>query len=316
MRRPLPPLNALRAFECAARHRSFRKAAAELHVTPAAVSHQVKSLEDILGVQLFRRVTRGLELTDQARASLVRLSAGFDALAGAVELLRSSPERTQVRVAAPPSLAGKWLSPRLAAFIAAHADADVRLDASERYIDARHPGDAVAEIADAEDAPDLVIRFGTGGYPGARVDKLFEVRATPLCSPALLEGEHPLKNPDDLRHHVLLHDDTLTAEEGGADWDAWLTAAGVEGLDTRRGPHFNQASVGLEAAADGAGVILTYPALAASEVARGRLVAPFDLSLPVTAAYYAVTRTAEPPALVVAFRDWLLAESARDLEAG
>jgi LysR family glycine cleavage system transcriptional activator len=312
MPRPLPPLNALRAFEAAARHRSIRRAALELHVTPAAISQQVKLLEDYLGVQLFQRVNRGLTLTPEAEASIARLREGFDALAGAVELMHAQHGVERVRVGAAPSFAGKWLAPRINGFCSAFPDTDVRIAADERFIDPRQPGsdNGFARPGAGGDDFDIAIRFGSGAYPGWRVDKLFNVTATPLCSPHLMEGEHPLRSPDDLRHHTLLHDDTVSFEQGGIDWNTWLKAAGVRDIDTHRGARFNHAVLGLEAAIDGAGVVLSYPVLASADLAQGRLIAPFDLEVDVDFAYYALS--AEAPNVqprVAAFRDWLLGQA-------
>lgn len=301
----LPPLNSLRAFEAAARLLSFRKAAAELHVTPAAISHQVKSLEQSLGVQLFRRVTRGLELTDVAQGSLARLRDGFDALGDAVELMRAQPQLRMITVGAAPSFAGKWLVPRIQRFVSAYPEIDLRVAAGINFIDDGHDG-ARPDFAGA----DIAIRFGTGRYPDHRADKLFSVRAVPMCSPRLLNGAHPLRTPDDLRHHALLHDDTIRSEAGGASWKVWLEAAGVQGVDATRGPHFNNASLGLDAAIDGMGVVLGYPVLAAADLAAGRLVAPFELSVPLAYAYYLVCaeESVGKPA-IAAFRTWITAEA-------
>ena len=310
--RPLPPLNSLRAFEAAARHRSIRKAAVELHVTPAAVSQQVKGLEDYLGVQLFRRAGGGLILTREAEGSVAKLREGFAALAGAVDLMHTPKQMQRIRIGAAPSFAGKWLSPRIHGFFAAFPDTDVRIAADAKYIDPRQPDAGAAfqrSLAAAGDF-DIAVRFGTGNYPGWRVDKLFDVVATPLCSPRLLEGAHPLRAPADLRHHNLLHDDTISLEQGGIGWNAWLNAAGVHDIDTTRGAHFNHAVLGLEAAIDGVGVVLSYPVLASLDIARGRLVAPFALNVPVDFAYYAVSAETLPgEPLTEAFRQWLLDES-------
>ncbi len=302
----LPPLNSLRAFEAAARHLSFRKAASELHVTPAAISHQVKALERSLGLPLFRRVTRGLELTDAARASLGRLREGFEALADAVHLMRAHTGVSTITVGAAPSFAGKWLVPRIQSFVTAYPDIDVRVVAGMNFVDDRQD----ASRPDSGDA-DIAIRFGTGLYPEHRADKLFSVAAAPMCSPRLLEGAHPLRTPADLRHHALLHDDTIRSEYGGATWKDWLDAAGVEGVDVSRGPHFNHASLGLDAAIDGMGVVLSYPVLASADLAAGRLVMPFEISVPLAYAYYLVCAEApvEKPA-ITAFRNWITAEAA------
>lgn len=301
----LPPLNALRAFEAAARHLSFRKAAEELHVTPAAISHQIKALEENLGVKLFRRVARGLELTGVAEACLMTLREGFDSLAGAVELIRSRTRVRTITVGAAPSFAGKWLVPRIQRFVTAFPDIDVRIAAGMNFVDGRQDASR-PEFNDA----DIAIRFGTGRYPGFRADKLFSVAATPMCSPRLLQGEHPLRRPADLRHHALLHDDTLPFDDGGANWTMWLDAAGVDGVDVTRGPHFNHASLGLDAAIDGMGVVLSYPVLASADLAAGRLVMPFDLSVPLNVAYYVVCpeTSADQPA-IAAFRQWIFAQA-------
>ena len=309
MPKSLPPLNALRAFEAAARHRSIRRAADELHVTPAAISQQVKLLEDYLGVQLFQRVNRGLTLTPEAEASIGRLREGFDALAGAVDLMHAQHGVERVRVCAAPSFAGKWLAPRINGFCSAFPDTDVRIAADARFIDPRQPAadGAVPRPGMAGDDFDIAIRFGSGAYPGWRVDKLFGVTATPLCSPRLMEGPHPLRSPADLRHHTLLHDDTVSFEQGGIDWNAWLKAAGVRDIDTHRGARFNHAVLGLEAAIDGAGVVLSYPALASADLAQGRLIAPFDLEIEVDYAYYALSaEAADLHPRVAAFREWLI----------
>ena len=301
----LPPLNSLRAFEAAARHLSFRKAAAELHVTPGAISHQIKALEQHLGTPLFKRMARGLELTDAAQGCLGKLREGFDALAEAVELVRARKAVQTITVGAAPSFAGRWLVPRIQRFVAAHPDIDLRVAAGMNFVDDR------PDISRPDfDGADIAIRFGTGRYPDFRADKLFSVTAVPMCSPRLLQGHHPLRTPADLRHQVLLHDDTIRSEIGGASWKAWLEAAGVEGVDVTRGPHFNNSSLGLDAAVDGMGVVLSYPVLALADLAGGRLVAPFELSVPLPYSYYLVCPeiAAEQPA-IAAFRHWITAEA-------
>jgi len=315
----LPPLNALRAFESAARHLSFRKAAEELHVTPAAISHQMKILEDQLGVQLFRRLTRAIELTEVGRSFLPKLREGFERFAEAVEKVRSFENTGVLIVSVTPSFAIKWLIPRLYRFVTAHPDIDVRISANMRLIDSRRRDtrnklDGENELAN--DA-DIDIRFGSGKYPRCRVDKLFQVSLTPLCSPRLLEGMRPLKKPQDLRYHSLLHDDTLEVSEGRPDWAMWLKAAGAEEVDTNRGTHFNHSILCNEAAIDGLGVVLGTREIAAHDLAMGRLVAPFDLSLQMELAYYVVSpeATADRPKVAL-FREWLLAETKHPLVIG
>jgi LysR family glycine cleavage system transcriptional activator len=307
----LPPLNALRAFETAARHLSFAVAAKELHVTPAAISHQVKGLEDYFGQPLFRRLKRGLELTRAGQVLLPRLSEGFGRLGDAVAEMRSIEEEGTLAVSAAPSFATRWLAPRLHRFFGSHPDLDVRINASTRLIDpGRNPlasGDTVVG-SPVEDA-DIVVRFGTGDYPGFRVDQLLSVAVTPMCSPRLLESGPPLRVPADLKDHVLIHDN-VRYDDGRSLWDAWFEAAGLPDMDTSHGLRFSHALLALEAAADGMGVTMGMPALAGTDLASGRLVAPMPLSLPLKFAYYIVSGldTAER-ADVVAFRDWLFAEA-------
>jgi LysR family glycine cleavage system transcriptional activator len=311
--RRLPPLNALRAFEAAARHLSFALAARELHVTPAAISHQVKGLEEHLGTALFRRLARGLELTRAGRACLPGLSEGFDRMADAVEQVRALENARVLAVSAAPSFATRWLAPRLHRFVGAHPHLDVRINASTQLIDpskgdAQHDGEVGNSTLD--DA-DIAIRFGSGDYPGFRVDKLLAASVTPVCSPQLLKGERPLREPADLKHHVLIHDN-VSSDDGRALWQVWLEAAGVEGVDVSHGLRFNHAMLALEAAADGLGVALGMPVLAAADLAAGRLVQPFELVLPLRFGYYAVsTSQASSRPDVAAFRDWLLAEAAK-----
>jgi len=306
----LPPLNALRAFESAARHLSFAMAAKELHVTPAAISHQIKGLEDALDRPLFRRMKRGLELTRAGQALLPGLSEGFSRFGDALEQLRMLDEESRLAVSAA-SFASRWLTPRLHRFVSAHPELDVRLHASTRLIDPKKgdpeggDGDPSAPLENA----DIAVRFGGGEYSGYRVDKLISVSVTPLCSPRLLQGKHPIRTPADLAHHVLIHDN-VTYDDGGPLWPAWCEAAGVEGLDTTHGLRFSHAMLALEAAADGMGVAMSMPVLAGADLASGRLVAPLKISLPLKFAYYIVsgTDTADRPD-VVAFRTWLLSEA-------
>ena len=310
----LPPLNALKAFESAARHLSLKRAAQELSVTPAAISHQVKALEDYLGVPLFHRLNRGLELTPAARAALPKLSEGFDSLAQAVARLRPEPDSGQLTVSVAPSFAARWLMPRLHRFFAAHPELDVRITARTRLLNKRGQDNEVerATIENWLEESDVAILYGHGDYPGYRVDKLFALTLAPICSPRLLHGENPLRRPQDLQFHPLVHDDTGTRYDGIAFWDVWLQAAGVDGVDTSRGSHFGQPELALDAASDALGVVATLPVLAAAELAAGRLVLPFDLQVPLRSAYYVVCpESATQRSAVAAFRDWLLAEAAQ-----
>jgi LysR family transcriptional regulator, glycine cleavage system transcriptional activator len=314
----LPPLNALRAFEAAARHLSVKKAAIELNVTPAAVSHQIRMLEDYLGVQLFHRYNRALELTEAARAALPKLREGFDNLGQAVERLRSHVGGGVLTVSAAPSFAARWLMPRLHRFIVAHPEVDVRVSARMRRVSVDGKGD-VAERATVEawlDDSDIAVLYGRGNYPGLWVRKLLDLTITPICSPRLLEGEHALRSPPDLGHHMLLHDDTGDLYDNEPFWDIWLRAAGVTGVDARRGPHFSHAVLAFEAAMDAVGVVASMPVLAAEDIAAGRLVTPFELRVALASAYFVVCQesAAARPAVTL-FREWLLEEAARMKEA-
>ncbi len=294
MARRLPPLNAVRAFEAAARHLSFTKAAEELHVTQAAVSHQVKTLEQHLGLKLFRRLNRALVLTEAGQAYLPPVRRIFDQLYEATKRLTEHEARGKLTVSVLPSFAARWLVPRLGRFVKTYPEIDIRVAPSETLADF------------AREDVDVGIRYGRGRYPGLRTDRLMTEDIFPVCSPVLLQGSHPLRRPTDLKHHVLLHDD----DHG--DWRTWLLAAGVEDVDPTRGPVFTDSSMLVQAAVEGQGVALARGALAADDLASGRLVRPFMLSLPAEFAYYVVCpeTTADQPK-VVAFREWLLQESKR-----
>ena len=309
----LPPLNALKAFESAARHLSLKRAAHELNVTPAAVSHQVKALEDYLGVKLFRRMNRALELTAAARAALPKLSAGFESLAQAVAAMGPQPDSGQLTVSVAPSFAARWLMPRLHRFFAAHPEVDVRISARTRLLNRGGQGDAVerATIEKWLEESDVAILYGHGDYPGYRVDKLLTLTIAPLCSPQLVQGENALRHPQDLRFQSLVHDDSGARYDGVAFWDVWLSAAGVEGVDTSRGSHFSQPVLALEAASDALGVVATFPVLATAELAVGRLILPFELQVSLQSAYYLVSSDTAVRPVVIAFREWLLAEAAQ-----
>lgn len=297
--RRLPPLKSLYFFEAAARHLSFSKAADELHVTPAAVSQQIRQLEEYLGVPLFRRLTRAVQLTEEARSVLPLLSEGFDRLAEAVDRLSLDETSGLLTVSSAPTFAIKWLVQRLPAFSALYPDIDVRLDAS---LETRNYD---------RDGIDVGIRLGPGIYPGFHSSRIFEEAVSPVCSPRLLDGPHPLRTPEDLRHHRLLHVDWGVLGQQSPDWEMWLRASGVEGIDTSHGPSFTVETTAIETAINGNGVALVSHAAAADDLKAGRLVRPFDLTLKTDLAYWLVCM---PEALrrarVRAFCDWLLAEAA------
>jgi len=294
----LPPLNALKVFEAAARHLSFTKAAEELHVTPGAVSQQIKALEEFIGTPVFRRHKRALLLTDEAQAGLPVLREGFDKLAEAARLISSRADSGKLTVSVAPSLAAKWLVPRLDRFHQRHPDIDVWVSADMEVVDFA-----------AEDV-DVAIRYGPGGYPGVAVEHLMAESIVPVCSPRLLLGEPPLKTPHDLVHHTLLHDGGPDQDESCPTWPMWLKAAGVSGADGARGPKFNQSSLVIEAAVAGRGVALAKSQLALADLEAARLVIPFDMSSPTAFSYYIVhphSRAGSPA--VKAFKAWLHEEA-------
>ncbi len=289
MARRLPSLNALRAFEAAARHLSFTRAAQELNVTQAAISHQVKALEGHLGVTLFRRLNRRLLLTDAGQAYLPDVRESFDRLAEATERLTARDRAGVLTVSVLPSFAARWLVPRLSAFREAYPDIDVLITPSNDIIDF------------ARDDVDIAIRYGEGKWPGLRADRMMTEDIFPVCSPKLLEGPRPLKSRDDLRHHTLLHGDMRI------NWRMWFLAAGVEAIDSTRGPAFTDSGMVIQAAVEGHGVALGRSALATTDLAAGRLVKPFDISLPANFAYYVVSpEAAAGRPKIAAFRDWVL----------
>ncbi len=297
MNRRLPPLNALRAFEAAARHLSLTRAAEELNVTPAAISHQVKSLEEYLDTPLFKRVNRGLLLTDTGQTLLPGLSEGFDRLAEVVAEVGRHEDRRALTVSVSQSFASKWLIPRLDSFHAAHPEYDLRIDASPRLVDFQREG------------IDLGIRYGIGGWGELEEIRLFKEEVFPVCSPELQNGEHPIRTPRDLRWHTLLHMDAVFAGEGWIDWQNWLMAAEVTDIDATRGPRFSLLSMAVEAAIEGQGVALGRSVLVANDLAKGRLIKPLEGSVPVDFAYFLVyPKKSTNSRKIAAFRDWLLEE--------
>ncbi|HPE59189.1 MAG: transcriptional regulator GcvA [Thiothrix sp.] len=309
MPQQLPPLNALKAFEAVARHRSFTKASEELYVTRAAISHQVKHLEEFLGFPLVERHNRAISLTKAGEAALPKLREGFNSLADAVSLMRSQVSVETLSVWMAPSFASKWCVPRLYRFSQQYPEISLRISGESRLVDASENTDSLDELFRSNDI-DVMIRFGTGSYSDCLVDKLFSVEAVPLCHPSLLRAaEHPLKTPADLRYHTLLHDDTPYI--GRPSWDRWLKLAKVEDVDSQRGIHFNQISLAMGAAIDGQGVLLSMDELARYDIEAGRLCIPFPLSMPLDHAYYVIRPQSASTNLdaVNAFVTWILAEA-------
>lgn len=299
MSRRIPPLNGLRAFEATARHLSFTKAAEELHVTPAAVSQQVKALEDYVGTPLFRRLTRALRLTEAGQAVLPVLTEGFDKLAEADRILREREDEHLLTVSVAPSFGAKWLVPRLDRFHRAYPEYDIRIDATDRRVDFK------------EENVDIALRYGRGHYPGLVSECLLPEFAIPVCSPALADGEPPIRTPEDLRHHTLLHVQWMMEDEAAPNWRMWLRAAGVDNVPTDRGPRFSLETMAVQAAIEGQGVALVSAALVADDLAKGRLVRPFPdaVNQATQFCYYVVYPEAylDHPK-VAAFRAWVMEE--------
>lgn len=298
MTQTLPGLGLLRGFEATARHLSFTRAAAELGVTPAAISHHVRELERLLQVTLLKRSSRSVKPTAEGEILQAGVAEGLEAIRRAVQRI-TGESRRRLMVSVSPSFAAKWLMPRLSRFLKAFPEADVRLDVNLR------------PLAVLQDEADVCLCFGNGNHETMKVDRLFEETIFPVCSPQLLQGSRPLRKPQDLRHHTLLHVEWSAYGAVWPTWEMWLEAAGVEGVDASRGVHMSLTALALQAAIDGQGVALGDSTLAADDLAAGRLVRPFRMSLPGPAGFgyqlvYPTSALDRP--LVKAFRDWVLAE--------
>ena len=293
MTRRLPSLNALRAFEAAARHLSFTRAADELNVTQAAISHQVKSLEEQIGLPLFQRRNRNLILTDAGQSLLPDLSDAFDRMDTALIKVKRRDEAGMLMVATMDSLAATWLMPRLTRFRVDHPDLDIRLATSDKTADYDREG------------IDIGIRYGAGKWPGMRAVELMREEVFPICSPELAARGKGLRVPGDLRHHTLIHDDMIE------DWKMWLQVAGVADIDPTRGPGYTHSNLVMQAAMNGEGVALGRGILVADALMSGLLVKPFDLALTARYRYYLVTTeaSADRPKVRI-FHDWLMRAAA------
>jgi LysR family glycine cleavage system transcriptional activator len=292
----LPPLTALRAFEAAARRMSFAKAAEDLAVTPAALSYQIKQLEEHLGVQLFRRMNRAVDLTEAGRILRPGVSEGFDALRAAVRALDALREPAGLVVTAGPAFTAKWLAPRIFHFIERHPDIEVRIVASLKVMDFE------------DDAVDAAIRFALRVEPGQFAELLIRDRMTALCAPSLAAT---LSAPADLLQARLIRDDSMAALGWSPEWADWFAAAGVEGATARKALRFSNADQALAAAAEGGGVALARVSLADQELRQGRLVAPFDVAIDPEAHFHFVCPAgAEDRPAMQAFRNWLREELA------
>ncbi len=294
MPRQLPPLNALRAFEAAARHLSFARAAEELHVTPAAISQQIKLLEDYLGAPLFLRGKK-LALADAAAAMLPPVSEALDLVEFAMLKARPNAVSNILVITSPPAFAARWLIPRLENFQSQYPDIDLRVDATKRPVNFQ-----------VEDV-DLAIRFGAGNYPGLQVERLMAEAIVPVAAPALAAT---IRTAEDVARCTLLEDDWHIENGMFPDWATWLTTLGVNNAALRT-RHFGDAGLTLQAATSGLGVALAWHSLVVDDLKNGRLTHLLDQSTPSTLGYDLVippNRLRLPK--VAAFRSWLLTQTA------
>jgi LysR family glycine cleavage system transcriptional activator len=295
----LPPLNALRAFEASARHRSFSRAAEELNVTPAAISHQIKGLEAFLAAKLFKRATRTLMLTTAGQSLLPGIRKGFTAFGEAMEEFGLFDATGMLTVAVTPSFAAKWLVHRIEHFNRAYPDVDIRMTTSMNLSDY------------SRDGIEIGVRYGKGDYEGLVTEHLLSTEIIPVCSPRLLGGSRKLTSPTDLAAFTLLHDDSHRHEEMYPDWAMWLHAVGADEVDPSHGLRFDTAGETQNAAIEGVGVALGRTTLVSDDIEAGRLVRLFDLVLPSDFAYWIVyTDSSIKRPKVKAFRDWLKSEGA------
>jgi len=261
--RRLPPLNSLRAFEAAGRHLSFSKAADELCVTPAAISQQIKIMEDYFGEPLFIRITRGLKLSEPGAQLLPYVSEAMDQLSLGVQLSMRKNERSVLTVSLTRTFGSKWLVPRLGSFYAEHPNIDIRLDGTNT-------------LADFEkDDVDVAIRYGDGNYRDLISEKLLDNHIFPVCSPALLKGAKVLTSLNDLQDHTLLHMEWTSASDTAPHWPTWLQAVGAEVEKPESGPRFSDEAQALQAAIEGMGVLLASSALCETDLQKGTLIRPF-----------------------------------------
>lgn len=294
MARHLPPLNGLKAFEAAARSESFTRAAEELNVTQGAVSHQVKALEETLGLKLFHRERQRLILTEAGRDYLAVVRDALDRIAVGTERLLRRQESGALTVSTSPDFAAKWLVNRLSRFAQNYPDVDLRVSATTHYVDF------------ARDDVDIAIRHGDGNWPGLEVQRLYAERLFPVCSPKLVAGRNRITKAADLLKFPLLR------LEDAKNWTRLFEAAGLKAA-VGPGPVLNRASMLLDAAIDGQGIALARTALAAWDLINGRLVRPVDISLRVANTYWIVCpKAASTIPKIATFRNWVLAEAAED----
>lgn len=291
----LPQTTALRSFEVAARCLSFTQAARELNVTQGAVSHQVKGLEELLGVKLFHREHQSLRLTDSGRGYLPFVREAIDRLKAGMDYLAARENSGVLTVSVSPNFASKWLVNRMGAFNRTHPDIDLRITASMQHVD-----------FDSNDV-EMAVRHGTGDWPSLHVTKLTREDIFPVCSPEFLRATPELRKPDDLSRQILLDDASRN------DWPLWFAAAGLDTEDITIGPSFDQTNNVIDAAIAGQGVALARSALAAHDIRTGKLVRLFDVSLPAPYGYFVVSpKSSAAQDKIVRFRDWLVREAEAD----
>ncbi len=292
MPRALPSLNGLRAVEAAARHLNFTRAAEELNVTQAAVSHQIKALEERLGRPLFRRLNRKLLLTDAGQTLLQPMTQAFSLMGDAVAQIEEGSSTGVFTVSTLDSIASNWLVPRLGRFQALHPHINLRIAISDELVDL------------SDGSVDVALRYGRGNYPGLHTVKMMDEDLFPVCRRRLLEGDLPLKKPADLRHFTLFHDEVLE------DWSDWFKAAGITGEGFKHGPRLSHSNLVVRAALAGDGVALGRSRLVEDDLAAGRLVKPFNISVKAKRSYFVVsTEVAASRPRVKAFREWVLQEA-------
>ncbi|WP_086479068.1 transcriptional regulator GcvA [Oceanospirillum sanctuarii] len=290
--RRLPPMNALRVFEAAARNESFAQAAEELFITASAVSHQIKSLEGYLGLSLFRRNKRKVELTAAGAQYLQSVRGALDEIEAATYRLTSNPERDVVTISVAPNFLIRWLMPRMNRFQALFPDVELQISASSGLIDFNKQN------------TDMAVYYGHGDWHDIEVHFLRNVLLVPVCSPSLLEGRHALNEPVDLRHHTLIHVSKRLHE-----WPEWLQLAGVEYKGFSRGLQLSSSQLATGAAQEGLGVALADSTLTSREIEQGKLIMPFDIKLDTHKSFYLVYQKQRPLSYgMKVFKDWMIEE--------
>ncbi|MBU2532502.1 MAG: transcriptional regulator GcvA [Alphaproteobacteria bacterium] len=293
----LPPLNSLRAFEAAARHLSFARAADELNVTAAALSHQIKTLESFLDVKLFERKTRAVALTAAGEALYPGLHAAFGQIRQALASLESLNADQVLVISSPPGFTAKWLAPRIYRFLTAHPEIDARITSNQ------------ARANFTTDGVDIAIRNSLGPPTGLYFEKLADVRQIVVASPEYIERFGPFNAPADLNRATLIHDNSLGGIQGMPRWDEWFREAGAEMVPKNRGIHFNSADHSIDAAEEGAGVLLGTELIVADDLKKGRLVKLLDITINTPRAMYFVCPVGrENLPKIKAFREWLQLE--------